>query len=615
MVDHPDDRPPRLADPLSLALVATAGALMLLADGPLRQFGAAFIALALARVALARWLFAPDAAATTNVGWASAHQSTATNHHTDRRDSPRTLDRLAAALGVGAVLALGTTVLIYGSNVPFWDEFVSTLKFITNFGAMTWAERADALVHGHYGHRIVTQRLAALAQWRLTGALNFAQLMAIAFACLAAAAAVIYAGTRRAAGSLALFAPFLLILFQPQYHQLTLWGFSVQHFAALLFEALALLSLAQGNRKAYLWAIAAFTLATFSFGNGILIGPLGLAYLCVQRRDREALVWLAVTTLLAALYFHGLGIGPTQGARPGALAQLWYLFEFLGSAVTLGVFTDFLGAMDAQTAHYPALVCLARATGALIVGGFAWLTWRRYWRRNFPVYGLLALTIGSGALAALHRTGADYASPFMSRYTMHSALCLGLLYLAFAESFPKHARKFLPVSLAVATAFCAGSYAVNLPYMKLHRGDMRFSAWMASNAIYTGEPVTIATPFFDLKLLQKAGERHVYTVPIADIMTPYSRVSAGKPEQPSATPRIVYSGKNAVMQTWLLHAPEHSGRTMMVKLPVDGVGVALTTAEPIELFSIHPRLLQNSGYGDATHMVIEPWAKESPPTD
>ncbi len=612
MMDDPDDKAPRLADALSIALVVVGGGLMLAGDGPLRQFGAAFLALAIARIALARWLFAPDPS-TQSIS-STPSTANATTFQVNGGEAPvRSIDNIAATLGVAAVSALFATVVLYGSNIPFWDEFVSTLKFATNFSDMTLAERAKALIAGHYGHRIVTMRLAALAVWTLFGELNFFVLMLIAFACLIGAAATMYTGQRRDVRTLALFAPFLLFLFQPQYHQLTLWGFSVQHFAALLFETLTLLALAQCNKRHFIWAIIGFTLATFSFGNGILLGPLGLAYLCVQRREREALVWLGVTTVLAALYFHGLGIGPTQGARPSLLAQLWYLLEFLGSGVTLGFFTDFLGAMDAQTANYPALVWLARATGALVVVGFVWLTLRRFWRQNFVVYGLLALTVGSGALAALHRTGADYSSPFMSRYTMHSALCLGLLYLAFVESAPQRARKLLPISLAVSAAFCIGSFAVTVPYIKLHRGDMRFSAWMASNAIYTGEPLKIATPFFDLKLLQKSEERKVYSVPIADIMLAYSRVSAGKPVEPTATPRIVYSGKNAVMQTWLLNVPEYSGRTIMVNPPVDNVGVALTTAEPIELLSVHPRLLQNSGYGDATHFVIEPWPSGGTP--
>lgn len=600
---YSDARPvPQLADPLSLVLVGTGGALVLLADGPLWQFGAAYLVLAIARVALARWFVAPDTSKPSDAD----HVHDATIRVTDRDGAQRIIDDAAGALGIAAVLALLATVLIYGSNIPFWDEFVSTLKFITSFGEMTTGECLNALVAGHYGHRIVTQRLAALVQWRLTGALSFTQLMAIAFACLAAAACAIYAGMsgmRRRPGAPALFAPFLLILFQPQYHQLTLWGFSVQHFAALLFEALAVLLLARGNRTAYLWAIAALVLATFSFGNGILLGPLGLAYLCVQRRDREAIGWLVITTLLAALYFHGLGIGPTQGAKPGLAAQAAYLFEFLGSAVTLGYFTDFIGAMDAQTADHPALVWPARATGLLIVVGFAWLTMRRYWRRNFTVYGLLALTVGSGALAALHRTGADYASPFMSRYTMHSALCLGLLYLAFAERFPQRARKFLPVSLAVAVAFCAGSYAVTLPYMKLHRGDMRFSAWMASNAIYTGEPVTIATPFFDLKLLEKASENGVYALPTREILSVYGTSFVDESAEPAATSRIVYRGENTFWQTLLLNVPESADGLAVVRVSLAGMERKVY-ARPISTLSIHPRLLRNSGYGDATHMAV-----------
>jgi hypothetical protein len=586
---NPDGTPaPRLTDPLSLSLVVTGGALVPLAEGPLRQFGAAYLALAVGRIWLARWLFAADGPAP----------------EADVRPV-RGWERVAGAIGVAAVGALGVTTFAYASNVPFWDEFVSTLKFAVNYGEMTGRERLSALFASHYGHRILTTRLATLAQWRLTGELDFIHLMAIAFACLAGTAGVVYAGVRRGAGALAPYAPFLLLLFQPQYHQLTLWGFSVQHFSALFFESLAVYLLARGGNLSYTGAVVALVLATFSFGNGILVGIVGLAYLCVQRRDRAAIGWLAATTLLAVLYFHDLGIGSAQGARPGVLAQGAYLLEFLGSAATLGYFTDFLGAMDAETGRYPALVWLARGTGTLVLAGFVYLTLQRFWRRNFTVYGLFALTMASAVLAALHRTGADYASPFMSRYTIHSALCLGLLYLAFVELHAARARRLLPVTLAVAAAFCAGSYAVTLPYLALHRGDMRFSAWMASNALYTGEPVTIATPFFDLALLKKAADQKVYTIPAASILAEFkSSRSAGD----STHPAVVFAGENAIAYTGLLSAPGSAGKPVPAPF-VDARGtVDVFDARPLSAIPVHERLLRNSGYAGATHLLCVPKA-------
>ncbi len=495
--------------------------------------------------------------------------------------------RHAAALaglftGIIAAVALGWVTVRYGTNTPFFDEYASTLSLAVEFPQMSGAERHEAIFASHNGHRIATTRLATLGYVALTGRLNFHVLALVSCGILAAAALVIALTLRRdgqhqlaKTHAAALAAPFLLVLFQPQYHQLTLWAFSIQHFAVVLFAALSFALLARPSPAAFAGAVVCSLLAAYTFGSGVLVGVVGLGYLVVRRLHARATAWLLIWGAIAAVYFRGLSLDPPNGPQMSALGKAYYLFEFLGSAATLGAFTDFIGGGQADATRYPAALWAARIAGALMLCAFGWLTLRHYWTRNATVFGLLAMTALSAVLAAALRSTHPYSEPFMSRYTLNSCLFAALLAVALLDLHWPALRTWTPAITASAALFCAASFALTVPFARAHAADLRYVMLLTAIGEHAGAPPRkVQLPFYDFALLERARASGVYATPeefaVSALAAP--RVDAPLDDLPvrgNRIPNITYIGESDSAYTFFVAAPESAAQGNAVYLVIE----------------------------------------------
>lgn len=520
----------------------------------------------------------------------------------------RAVTLVGLGAGMSAAALLGWVTIRYGTNTPFFDEYASTLPLSVEFPEMSGAERHDAIFASHNGHRIATTRLATLGYAALTGGLNF-HALALASCGILAAAALAIALTLRRDARATLAAPFLLVLFQPQYHQLTLWAFSIQHFAVVLFAALSFALLARPSPAAFAGAVVGSLLAAYSFGSGVLVGIVGLGYLVAQRRHARATAWLLIWGTIAAVYFRGLSLDPPNGPQMSTLGRAYYLFEFLGSAATLGAFTDFIGGGQADAARYPAALWTARITGVLMLCAFGWLTLRRYWTRNAAVYGLLAMTALSAVLAAALRSTHPYSEPFMSRYTLNSCLFAALLAVALLDLHWPALRTWSPAITASAALFCAASFAVTVPFARAHAADLRYVMLLTAIGQHTGAPPwKVQMPFYDFALLERARASGVYTTPeefaISALTAPHvDSKFDGVPEREGIA-HITHIGETDSAYTFFIAAPESAKGDAVYVVIEGGAAGSLTFAArtPGEL-DVHERFFSYNSPSGTTHLA------------
>jgi hypothetical protein len=379
------------------------------------------------------------------------------------------LNRLLFVVALLPVLLIVAVINRYGVNVPFGDEW-SNLTLLGKWDArqLSFAD----FFQEHNGHRIFFPRLFYLTLAWLTHGNMRAEMFFSLFLCLLTSAGFYLLLRRTVPGSatkhLLLWALINLLLFSPIQAENWLWGFQLQIFFSNLCLVGAIVCLGFETKPMTFAGAVAFAIAgTFSFGNGLLIWPLGLFVLVCQREKlRFGAAWVAMAILLVLAYLPGY-----QGHEPVQPATGWLEYPLY--------FAGFLGAPLARIPNKHPLI-LPVTVGTILAAsylGFAIYSLRRRdaLRNLAPWLALGAYAIGSAALAARARIHLGPQHALDSRYTTISVLLtLAVIGLAASLCFREddRARKIRPGYLLIG-GFLVLS-AINLPYelyyLRLHHG-------------------------------------------------------------------------------------------------------------------------------------------------
>src|SRR6185437_12313450 len=176
-------------------------------------------------------------------------------------------------------------------------------------------------------------------------------------------------------------------------------------------------------RKSFFSAVACLVLAISSSGNGLLVIPIGLIILILNRRYRRAFIWAALSALCIAAYWYGyssqLWVGPTGTPVPMEMQFLRpaYFISFIGSA-----------------GGYP-IKAGSLLAGILMCAFYLYLAKAGYFRRNPAIgYSVLFLLL-SGVLVTGFRSNFGFSSSIASRYTIYSTLLLIFGWFAIVEEW------------------------------------------------------------------------------------------------------------------------------------------------------------------------------------
>jgi hypothetical protein len=283
--------------------------------------------------------------------------------------------KLLASAAVAANL-LPAALLFYfvhrfGVDVPWRDDWYGFLTPLQQFDQGTLG--FSALFAQHMEHRPLFPRLLSLANavlfhWNRTVEMYVTAALLVFCACLLFRFVRAYWAHPLTP---ILFLPMAWTLLSWRQWQNLLWAFQTCFglLAAGAVLAFCLLHRARGADRVLLIAVAAAFVASFSLAGGLLIWPVGLAQLLLQRlcaepddgpRPGAFVVWTSAGTLTWALFFVGHHEPPEVGVWPtgfgylihNSVATARFLATMIGSplswnqptAQSLGIIMTALGA-------------------------------------------------------------------------------------------------------------------------------------------------------------------------------------------------------------------------------------------------------------------------------
>lgn len=357
---------------------------------------------------------------------------------------------IAVYFGIFAEIALNVNYVAY--------DDILILGVIPGFEDASWLERWQRLTDPFPEHRLIFSRSIVLVSYYLFGKVNLVSLMVIANLCWVGCAGVFYAVFRRLQLSLWYFVPVVWLWFTIHSFENMFWGVSsLCNFGVLLFTLLALYQATSATGR--LWAALLFALlATYTYGNGIVVFLIIALMLWITGRQKEFFITVATTLVVGYIYFLGfpqktdsLDFSDPQQVKEGLAG----FFGFIGS----------IAALDAYTAD-SVVLGMTVVAGALMIGTFLLL----FRKKLLPLFQSLVgkplvlspagqfalaififIAITSFAVVYKRIPLGGFESLFKGRYRMYTALALIALHLgALAWLLPTRRRNWVRVAIPFA---------------------------------------------------------------------------------------------------------------------------------------------------------------------
>lgn len=146
-------------------------------------------------------------------------------------------------------------------DVPYWDEFSTTLKFFSQLhDSSSWGETIGLFIAADEQHCMVTTRLIFAAIYALTGKINFITLATIGNLAMVVAIVILAFQPRQNAMRFVYGAFLSLLIFQLQHFENQLLSYAaIDHYQVVFWSAASLALLHRGGRPATQMAALAAT--------------------------------------------------------------------------------------------------------------------------------------------------------------------------------------------------------------------------------------------------------------------------------------------------------------------------------------------------------------------
>ena len=369
---------------------------------------------------------------------------------------PRTGFRSAFVGILGLALPIGAYFWFihrYAVNVVYWDQW-SDLNLLSHWYAGSFS--LSDLWAAHGDHRIFFPNLIVIALAQFTH-FNVVFEEYLSSAMLVAATILIIVTHQRRSPSTPwlYYSPIAFLLFSFVQFQSTLWGFQIAWYLVTLTLALVLFLLDRPTltRLAFVGAIAAAFIGSYSSLQGLLIWPVGLLLLYVRRRSSGLLiVWVVLGVVTAAAYFYHLDSNdhsnqtyvfshPLEGLK---------FFSFLIGSVVGVQFTK---------NQWPVILF-----GVAIFAVAAWVL-ATYLRRDEMSSGPVGVTLACYGIlfAAVVTVGrASFAVWAPSRYSTCGLMILAGCYLVLIDRPPRRSARRRAVDRKAVFAVLAAAICLQI---------------------------------------------------------------------------------------------------------------------------------------------------------
>lgn len=354
-----------------------------------------------------------------------------------RRRSLRSKKSLAI-LGVSLPAIIFYSVLFNQAvNLPDLDDYWALLDFMNRMEMIQGisAKLSYFWAAQYYEYKLFFEHALIWAQVTLLGHVDFRLLCAIGNGLVLLLGMLLWKlflpKEKDIPARLILFIPVSWLLFQFQYIEFLDWAMcSLENVPVLVFSFGAIFLLFRKSHAAYFGALVCLILAIASFGNGMLLVPIGLLMLVMSRSYTRMLVWGAVSagciTAYAYHYAISLAAGPIHFSISSILIDRpLYFLIFLGSAA----------AFPLRGGYVAAGLLLCPLLGTFICIFFIITLRRGYFRRN-PLIGYCVLFLfATAGIVSVGRAEGGILSAYSSRYGIYSALLLIFAWFVMVEEF------------------------------------------------------------------------------------------------------------------------------------------------------------------------------------
>jgi len=350
-------------------------------------------------------------------------------------------------------------VIALNINYVAFDDIL-ILGIIPGFEDADWPNRWKRLTELFPEHRLVFSRSIILLLHSLFGKINMVWPMIVANICWTACAFVFYKAFRYLRISLWYFVPIMWLWFSIQSFENIFWGVSsLCNFGVLLFVLSSLYFATHHPKKHYI-AILFAVLATFTYGNGLMVFPVIGLIAWLMGRKKDFVITVLVTGIIAVIYFidftpitQNLDFSNPQQVKEGFLGY----FGFIGSIATISAY-------DAANS----VLMTAVAAGFILIAALIYLfrkhwilLWNAAWGKTPYTNPGALFSLGIAAFVAITTLALVYKriptdtfeGMFKGRYRMYSALWCIALYFGLLSLTSRPSLRFSIVAIVPFVIF------------------------------------------------------------------------------------------------------------------------------------------------------------------
>jgi len=315
-------------------------------------------------------------------------------------------------------------VFKFGINIPFWDEWqmVPRLQLFRNGGNWLTSIWQHDNIHKHFFSRLIILFLSETTDWNIVVEMYVNALLITTWVSISW---LVYKKVTK--GGLWGYVPVAWLLCSWGQWENILWGWHITLFLMIVSVTATIYLISLNTSWAFLSAMGAGILASYSFSNGLLVWPIGLLMLLIMRISRRRIgLWLIcgiLTILIFLIGFDPATIRPPAETVTYSLNQL-VIFQLANMGAPLS------GGHLSYSTMVGLLILIM--VGYLIFSRIRWLH-RQGTSLDVAdaiVIALFAFSFGSSFMITVGRIGYDHLEWAVgSRYTTSASLGIFGIYL------------------------------------------------------------------------------------------------------------------------------------------------------------------------------------------
>ncbi len=325
----------------------------------------------------------------------------------------------------------------YSVNVPFIDDF-TFFNFIPSlYGDSDFWLKVRLFFDQHNEHRILLDRIIALAIYFVKGNVDYQVMMLIGNFFLLGILVVYYKVFSKTKLSFKFFIPITFLIFNNQLWENSFWGMaSVQNYGVILLVLILFYLINSNNRKYfYLSFIIAF-MATYTSANGILGSIIASILLLLQKRIKDFWIFSFFALLLLGSYLFDYVSPITIDYSNG-----------VGSKDVIIGFFSFLGAVSDVFRNNSSRYVFTTTFGFLAFTGIVFIFMASFFKSKLFyankslsqielfLLGSILFILGTTIIVVISRVNFGQNSLLISRYRLYSILLfINLYYFALLNT-------------------------------------------------------------------------------------------------------------------------------------------------------------------------------------